>query len=84
MKDPVVSQNYFDIPDNFSNRKNSKQQRENQNFSQYQQIPNFLDKKSVNNNQYFGISSVKNQLGIKVAKSIEIDISQLKFEKKLG
>ena len=45
MKDPVVSKTYFDVPDNLPDRRNSKQRKENQNFSQYQQIPNFLDKK---------------------------------------
>ena len=65
MKDPVVSQN------NLSN----KQPTENRNFSQYQQIPNFSDKKSLNNNQYFAISTVNNQLVFKIAKSIEIEIS---------
>ena len=81
---PVLSQNYFDLLDNLPNRKNSKQQSENQNFSQYQQIPNFSGKKSLSNSQYFGISTVNNQLNFKIPKAMEIDISQLKFEKKLG
>ena len=84
MKDPVVSQNYIDLTDNLPNRENSKQPTQNQNFSQYQPVTNFLDKKSLNNNQYFAISTINNQLDFKIAKSIEIDISQLKFEKKLG
>ena len=69
---------------------NSNQQTENQTSSssdsptQYQQIPNFSDKNSLNNNQYFGMSTVNNQLDFKIPKAIEIDISQLKFEKKLG
>ena len=84
MKDPVLSHTYSNLTDNLPNGENSKQQSENQNFSQYQQIPNFSDKKNLSNNQYFGISTVNNQLDFKIAKSIEIDISQLKFEKKLG
>ena len=68
---------------------NSNQRTENQTSSsdspsQYQQIPNFSDKSSLNSNQYFGMSTVNNQLDFKIPKAIEIDISQLKFEKKLG
>ena len=53
--------------------------------TQYQQIPDFLDQNSINNNnQYVGMSVLNQFKEFKIPKSIEIDISELKFEKKLG
>ena len=59
------------------------QEKQIKNQQQYQAIPNFSKETKSNYNQYLNASSIKNS-NFRIPKEIAIDISEIKFESKLG
>ena len=81
-------QSKIDVVDSNNNPSNQYQEmriinQEQNQQQQYQDIPNFSKETKSNYNQYLNASSIKNS-NFRIPKKLEIDISEMQFESKLG